>query len=284
MLLSLATSERFNHEIRAEGLAIDGLSDDMLRLLDTSEGRTILEKSSNIIGILFQLFAMLRKVGPMQRALVSDCWTVALRQNPDLIIYHPKTYVAPDIGEKLEKPVVLTMLAPMMVATSENASVGFPDLKIGGWYNRLTYKVVNWVMSVSSAKYKSEFRKRVGLPKRPRPSLLCSADGEHVPVLHAHSPHVISEPADWPPEAVTTGYWFLDARNDWVPPKDLEAFIHAGAPPIYVGFGSMAGTNPEAISSIILEAIQLAGVRAILATGWGGIKAGNLPESVFVID
>ena len=280
----LATSERFDHDIRAEGLAFDGLSDDMLHLLDADEGRNVLEKSSNIIGILIQLFAMLRKVGPMQKALVADCWTVARRQKPDLIIYHPKTYAAPDIGEKLNRPVVLTMLAPMMVPTSERANVGFPDLKIGGWYNRATYKVVNWIMSVSSGKFRSEFREKVGLPKRPRPSLMYSAAGKHVPVLHAHSQHVISQPADWPPEAVTTGYWFLDARKNWTPSKDLEAFIEAGDAPVYIGFGSMAGKNPEKISSIILEAVEAAGVRAILATGWGGINARNLPGNVHVID
>jgi sterol 3beta-glucosyltransferase len=81
-----------------------------------------------------------------------------------------------------------------------------------------------------------------------------------------------------------TGYWFLNRTEDWAPPPELEAFLDAGPPPVYVGFGSMAGRNPERLANIVIEALQKAAVRGIIATGWGGLKARDLPETILQIE
>jgi sterol 3beta-glucosyltransferase len=71
---------------------------------------------------------------------------------------------------------------------------------------------------------------------------------------------------------------------DWTPPPALAAFLDAGPPPVYVGFGSMAGIDPAATTRIVLDAVARAGVRAVLASGWGGIAADAAPPSVFLLD
>ena len=58
------------------------------------------------------------------------------------------------------------------------------------------------------------------------------------PTLYAFSPHVIPPPADWPDYIHVTGYWWLDTP-DWTPSADLLAFLEAGPPPVFIGFGSM---------------------------------------------
>jgi sterol 3beta-glucosyltransferase len=55
-------------------------------------------------------------------------------------------------------------------------------------------------------------------------------------------------------------------------------------PPLYVGFGSMASENPERMTGIVLEAIRRTGQRAILASGWGGLRGSALPPSVHAVD
>ncbi|HZG69876.1 MAG TPA: glycosyltransferase, partial [Herpetosiphonaceae bacterium] len=79
-------------------------------------------------------------------------------------------------------------------------------------------------------------------------------------------------------------YWFLDDSEAWTPPPDLLAFLAAGAPPVYVGFGSMAGRDPASTTRIVLEAVERSGQRAVIATGWGGLVTGSVPESVHVIE
>jgi len=81
-----------------------------------------------------------------------------------------------------------------------------------------------------------------------------------------------------------TGYWFLDDAQEWLPDSKLSAFLDAGPPPVYIGFGSMAGRDPERLGTIAVEALQAAGVRGIIATGWGGLRTGSLPDSILKID
>ncbi len=53
---------------------------------------------------------------------------------------------------------------------------------------------------------------------------------------------------------------------------------------VYVGFGSMAGRNPQQLARTVIEALQGAEVRGIVATGWGGLNLGALPNSILEIE
>ena len=108
-------------------------------------------------------------------------------------------------------------------------------------------------------------------------------DGKPLPVLYAFSPRVVPPPPDWTPDVHVTGYWFLD-RPDYAPPPELVRFLEAGPPPIYVGFGSMAGADPERTSVAVLEALERAEQRGVVATGWGGLTARAVPPHVLVTD
>ncbi len=63
---------------------------------------------------------------------------------------------------------------------------------------------------------------------------------------------------------VRTGAWLLPDNRPL--PAALTAFLDAGAPPVYVGFGSMR--VPEDSARIAIEAIRAQGCRALIAHGW----------------
>jgi vancomycin aglycone glucosyltransferase len=73
------------------------------------------------------------------------------------------------------------------------------------------------------------------------------------------------EPADL--DVVQTGAWILPDERPL--PADLEAFLDAGPPPVYVGFGSMRA--PQDIARVAIEAIRAQGRRALVAHGWAGL-------------
>jgi hypothetical protein len=56
--------------------------------------------------------------------------------------------------------------------------------------------------------------------------------------------------------------------------------LKAGPPPVYIGFGSIVLDDPKQMLDTILEAVRLAGVRAIISKGWsdfgGDIHEGNV--------
>jgi UDP:flavonoid glycosyltransferase YjiC (YdhE family) len=106
---------------------------------------------------------------------------------------------------------------------------------------------------------------------------------QRFPVLYGFSPSIINPPSDWQNTHVT-GYWFLDEDPNWTPSKDLMDFLLEGAPPVFIGFGSMGNRNPEATADLVLQAIAIAGQRAILQSGWGGLSKRDLPDTVFILD
>ena len=282
--VTLATSERFCNFVKAHGLHYGYMNDDLLAILNTDQGRDLVENTNNLFEVIKQTFSMMKQVGPMQQALLQESWEAAKQSKPDLIIFHPKAYGGPQFAEKLGIPVIMALLIPMMVPTSEHPNLGFPDLKLGSCYNRMTYQVVNKLTGASANKYVKAWRAANGLPPQKRFDILHTTVGGVIPVLHGFSQHVVPQPSDWPKTARTTGYWFLNQASDWIPPPELEGFLEAGPPPVYIGFGSMAGRDPERLASIVIEALQKAGVRGIIVTGWGGLKAIALPETVLQID
>ncbi|UVS81516.1 glycosyltransferase, MGT family [Actinokineospora sp. UTMC 2448] len=63
---------------------------------------------------------------------------------------------------------------------------------------------------------------------------------------------------------------------------ELAAFLDAGAPPVFVGFGSMSGPDPAATTATVVRAARAVGVRVVLGTGWGGLAAEQGPD-VFAV-
>ena len=265
------------------GLEYGYMNDELLGILDTDQGRDLMENTTGIFQVIKQTLTMLKRLGPMQRSLFQDGWEATKRSQPHLIIFHPKAYGGPDYAEKIGARAVLGLVIPMLVPTSERPHMGFPQLKLGGWYNRLTYKVVSAIMAFSGARYSREWRAQHGLPKVQSFDLLHQPNGFPRPVLCGFSRHVVPPPSDWTDDIQTTGYWFLKEAPEWTPSRELQDFLEAGPPPIYVGFGSMAGRKPERLAGIVVESLEETGQRGIIATGWGGLKAQNLPPTILQI-
>jgi sterol 3beta-glucosyltransferase len=160
---------------------------------------------------------------------------------------------------------------------------GWPvQRNLGGLHNRLSGFAMLQVIWQWYRPFVNSFRQRFGLPPYTGGSFYHILNS--TPMLGAYSSNVIPQPPDWPESVHITGYWFPDIHTEWCPPSQLEAFLDAGDPPVYVGFGSMAGSHPEQLATLVLEALAKSGQRGLLLTGWGGMHAMSVPDSVFVID
>ncbi|MDT7674540.1 MAG: vancomycin aglycone glucosyltransferase [Pseudonocardiales bacterium] len=75
-------------------------------------------------------------------------------------------------------------------------------------------------------------------------------------------------------DVVQTGAWITPDERPL--PADLEAFLDAGPPPVYVGFGSMpmhgsAGIAQTDTARVVIEAIRAQGRRAVVLRGWADL-------------
>lgn len=283
--VTVCTSSTFESFITEHGLRYGYMNDALMKLLDTAEGRDAIENSSGTLGLISTYVKLMRESQSLNKGLMVDSWQSAQEARPDLVIYHPKALGGVHIAEKLGVPVILAMPVPVTVPTADFPAVGVPLLNLGGGYNRMSYGLINFGYR-SYAGIVNEFRQeQLGLPAFPRSSgILQTASGDPIPVLHGFSEHVVPRPTDWPAHVHVTGYWLLDSDAGWQPPAELRAFLEAGPPPVYVGFGSMAGRNPQRLASIVVEALAQADLRGIIASGWGGLSADDLPDTILSLE
>lgn len=282
--VTLAAPARFRGFVESHGLAFGPLSDEMLDLLATPEGRALLERCDTPARIAAKLPDIFARIGPMQDTLLLDSWEIARDLGPDVILYHPKTFGGPHIAERIGCPAILTLPVPYLVPTGEEPNTIFPELPLGPGYNLLTYYAVGGLLGLWSSWYEMGLRRNIGLPMQHPADRWRLLPGHGVPAIHAVSPHVVPRPADWPPEVTMSGYWFLDTATGWTPPPALAAFLAAGPPPVYIGFGSMAGEGPNRLGRVVTEALLRTGLRAVVSTGWGGLKLPDpLPDTIFAL-
>lgn len=76
-----------------------------------------------------------------------------------------------------------------------------------------------------------------------------------------------------------TGAWIVKDERPLDP--ELEAFLDAGDPPIYFGFGSISA--PEGLSRAMIESARALGHRAILLRGWADLSLlDNEPDCIAI--
>ncbi len=89
--------------------------------------------------------------------------------------------------------------------------------------------------------------------------------------------------APWPESAdlhvVQTGAWILPDERPL--PTELEDFLDAGDPPVYVGFGSMPA--PKNAAQVTIDAIRAHGHRAIVARGWADLAPVDTAADCFAV-
>lgn len=264
--VTLATLVEFEALVKEYGLQHATLRGDFLKAAQTNEQHGISLK-------------LIRQWIAMARETLADEWTSA--QSADVFIYNPAALGGYHIAEKLGVPALAAFPTPLYSPTREFPSPFVPVANLGP-LNKLSHQLL---IKTGPALYRqpiAAWRKDVlGLPPAKSEALL---QGKPMPKLYAYSETVVPRPADWDAASVVTGYWFLNAPPSWQPPPALVQFLQAGPPPVYVGFGSMFMEGGPQKTAIILEALQLAGQRGVLATGWGGLTPVNTPDSIFVLD
>ena len=191
--------------------------------------------------------------------------------------------VIQSIAEVKRVPYIQTHYYPMDF-NYDTPIASAPGQRAGKVWNKATYQMAYMLISVLEKYYLADWREAHGMPPRKMAhSPKYQLNGHTVPVLYAMSPLVMPRPAEWGENIHMTGFWLGKGTPDYTPDPALEAFLHNGEKPIYVGFGSMVNAEMHETLDIVLEALRQSNTRAVLSTGWGGVK---IPErdDIFVAD
>ncbi|KAI5865792.1 glycosyltransferase family 1 protein [Durotheca rogersii] len=106
-----------------------------------------------------------------------------------------------------------------------------------------------------------------------------------IPYTYCWSPALIPKPNDWGQHIDIAGFYFLNLASSYTPEPELAAFLAAGPPPVYIGFGSIVVDDPNELTRTIFDAVAETGVRALVSKGWGGLGADavGMPDNIFML-
>ena len=149
-----------------------------------------------------------------------------------------------------------------------------PPGVVPGWLNRASYGWVNSLVWRALRKSTNAARARVcSLPPRKK------VWSTH-PILYGVSPSLLPRPRDYPSNVYMCGQWVPPAP-EWSPPRELVDFLAAGEPPLYLGFGSMAGLIQPGLLKELIAAVS--NRRVLFYPGWSNVSSSELPPSFFVV-
>jgi UDP:flavonoid glycosyltransferase YjiC (YdhE family) len=218
-------------------------------------------------------------IAPVVMQMAVDAYK-ACRESDGLICLGVFSAFGQAITEALNIPLIHVEPTPLLWTRAFPAPSWPIQRDLGGGHNFLSGMVMLQVIWQWYRPFINAFRQQLGLA--PTSVARFYRALYEKPMLSAYSPELIPRPDDWPGNLHLTGYFFLDDQLDWQPSPALQHFLDAGDPPVYIGFGSMGGTNPESLADLLLTALEKSGQRGLILSGWGGLHLERMPESVFV--
>ena len=191
----------------------------------------------------------------------------------------PAAAAARAVSEKLGIRYLCAAFAPCYLPSPYHPPLGLPGRPVppGVSDNQVLWDLNAQDMNAVFGTPINAYRASVGLPP---------ADDIRDHVFTGH-PLLAADPvlAPWREPAelrvVQTGAWI---RPDERPlPAGLEAFLDAGAPPVYAGFGSMPLRGAEETGRAIIEAIRAQGCRVLLGSGWADLALVDSRDDCLVV-
>jgi vancomycin aglycone glucosyltransferase len=183
---------------------------------------------------------------------------------------------ASSVAEHLDVPHRFIAYDPTLLRSEMHPPVFCSRPNLPRWANRLLWRVQGRLLHLGMGKAVNRERAALGLaPTRDLYGLVLGKD----PLLAAEE-RIAPIPLD--AESVRC-IGCLHPFDETPLPEKLVAFLDAGPPPVYIGFGSMTDPDPQRSTALLLDAIERAEVRAIVSAGWAGLGGVSLPSQVEVV-
>ncbi|KAJ7705308.1 hypothetical protein B0H17DRAFT_664811 [Mycena rosella] len=284
----LATHDVFEDFVRKSGLEFYPIGGDPAELM------AYMIKNPGLIPSMKSL-----RQGDIQRkrAMVAEmldgCWRSCVE--PDMvshapfvaeaIIANPPSFAHLHCAEALGIPVHLMFTMPWASTRAfphplANLKYSSADPIIA---NYISYGIVEFLTWHGLGDIINKFRHSIDLEPVPATEGPGLAETLKVPFTYCWSPALVPKPADWAAHIDICGFFFRDPPS-YTPPPELDAFLRAGPPPVYIGFGSIVIDDSQRMSAILLEAVQAVGVRAIISRDWSKLDGPALQNVLYLGD
>jgi vancomycin aglycone glucosyltransferase len=180
----------------------------------------------------------------------------------DLIVGAGVQVAAGSVAEARDVPYATAAFCPCVVPSDAAPPPIIRTQTLPRWMNRAIWTIGRPFTERAIARMLQQQRRALGLRHNDAPlfsligdRLVVAADRDLGPLPH-----------DVPEQVVGTDAWIFDEDVE-IDPRVAE-FLAFGAPPVYVGFGSMVAAHAGELASHAIAAIRAIGGRTIVAAGW----------------
>jgi len=202
---------------------------------------------------------------------------LAACRGADALLYAGlSVFFAPSVVEALGLPAMQVQFTTCLLPGDAYPPPVYPWHGLPVWLNRMLWwlhtRAGNWAMLPTL----NAVRATMSLPP------LTDAWQNvlyRYPLVIAADPHLMPPDARWQAHASYTNFLFFDgthaqnAKLDAELDPDLDAWLAAGEPPVYIGFGSMSGAATSRLETLLHEALASSARRVLIGSGWAGLAA-----------
>jgi UDP:flavonoid glycosyltransferase YjiC (YdhE family) len=259
----IAAPPNFAHWIQSLGFDFCPLGQDMQQYL--ADNPTVLTGD-------------VRRATPLLTRYFADALPLQLQQllamcaDADALVWAGLALTAPSAAEHLGIAALGVLYSTCMVPSGLHPP---PTVR---WHG-----LPNWVNHALWWLHDRLAQRMVGTPLNlARGQVGLSAVDLHDHLLHGCDYAIAADetlfPADpaWPANLQRANFLFLNDPEPLDP--ELDAWLQDGAPPIYIGFGSMGGPATLRMGRLLLQAMQSSDRRCLIAAGWAGLQGPSLPS------
>lgn len=194
----------------------------------------------------------------------------ALCRENDIVIGHFFVYPLKIAAHRHHCPIITVFTTPL-IPSRHLPPLGIPEL--AQWMNPLWWNLFEFLLNKSWKPAIDRLFLREGAP---------SGNSVFRDIWHSQllnlvtvSPALFPPPSDWEQQYQLCGFLNIpEAVEPWQMPGSLKNFLNAGAPPVYITFGSMIASdpNPRTITRLLIEAVRMVGCRAIIQSNWNEME------------
>jgi UDP:flavonoid glycosyltransferase YjiC (YdhE family) len=198
---------------------------------------------------------------PVANTLYNAGLELAMRS--DVFVHHFVLYPARAAADMAGKPSITVGFAHMLTPSRHIHPTGLPHL--GAWANGFEWKIAQFALNRTLLRHVNRFRTQRRL--HTFRDLLEEAWPSPVLNLLASSPAFLDRPSDWPAANQMCGFLALPAHEHEALSDEVDAFLSAGAPPVFMGFGSLmppGGPHLDETIATFEESAARADCRAII--------------------
>ena len=266
----IAAPPNFGPWIRGLGFEFAELGVDIQALLAGNPSLM----TGNPLRMLREIFRYFKEQPTLQ---VQQLRTIC--ESADAMIYAGLAiFVAPSVCERLQLPGFGVMYTTCLLPSDQHPPATIPWQGLPKWLNDLLWRLDrpfgNWLLRATLNK----MRKLLQL--EPVPDIWDHLIGTQPPLL-AVDELLLPPDHRWQGRYPYANFLYFDDPLTLDP--ELDAWLADGAPPVFVGFGSMSGAGTARVGHLVIEAVKATGLRCVVGAGWAGLGEGVLPSDWRVI-